>query len=131
MTGRARRLTDSSAVHMAVAFFAMGGWAILANRNHALPRMLSAGVIQGTLSAMITLFLKSAVERLRLLFAGASRLWAPPFIALAVSATLLLTVHTIAGTPEVAHTVAVPLLVSSGYAALYSYALYRRENPAP
>ena len=131
MTGAIRRLAGSGLGHMAIAFLAMGGWALFANRDHSLPRMLAAGVVQGMLSALITLFLKSTIERLARRFKGSAALWVPPAIAIALSATLLLTVHMLAGTPEVADTVALPLLVSTSYAALYNYSLYRKEQRAP
>jgi len=131
MTGAIRRLAGSSLGHMAVAFLAMGGWPLFANRDHGLPRMLTAGVVQGMLSALITLFLKSTIEWLARRFMGPTALWAPPAIAIALSATLLLAVHILAGTPEVAGTVALPLLVSTSYAALYNYSLNRKEQRVP
>ena len=131
MSGPIRRLAGSSLGHMAVAFLAMGGWALFANRDHSLPRMLTAGVVQGMLSALITLFLKSTIEWLARRFMGPTALWAPPAIAIALSATLLLAVHILAGTPEVAGTVALPLLVSTSYAALYNYSLNRKEQRVP
>ncbi|MDF1634143.1 hypothetical protein [Mycoplana sp. MJR14] len=126
-----RRMAGRTSFHMAVAFLAMGGWALLANRGHSPARMLAAAAVQGTLSALLTLFLKSAVERLARRFRGASALWAPPAIAIACSAMLLVAIHALAGTPEIAGTVALPLLVSSSYAALYNLALYRKEQHAP
>ncbi|MBD9372455.1 hypothetical protein IB238_07460 [Rhizobium sp. ARZ01] len=126
-----RRLSSSSATHMVVAFLAMGGWAVFANRDHAMPRPLIAGVVQGALSALITLFLKSVIERLAALFDGTASLWAPPLIAIAASSTLLVLIHLLAGTPEIARTVALPLLVSSTYAAAYNYTLYLREHRTP
>ena len=47
---------------MTVAFIAMGSWATFANLAHPMPRPLIAGVVQGTLSALITLFLKRMIE---------------------------------------------------------------------
>lgn len=131
MTGAVRRLAGSSLGHMAGAFLAMGGWALFANRDHGLSRMLTAGAVQGMLSALITLFLKSMIERLARNLEGAAALFAPPAVAIAVSATLLLVVHLLARTPELAGTIALPLLVSTGYAALYSYSLYRKEQRTP
>lgn len=125
-----RRLAGRTSVHMAVAFLAMGGWALLANRHHGAVRVLTSAAVQGTLSALLTLFLKSAVERLAGRFRGAVALWAPPAIAIACSAMLLVAIHALAGTPEVAATVALPLLVSSSYAVLYNLTLYRKEQRA-
>lgn len=131
MSGKTHPLAQSSAVHMGVAFVAMGGWAILANRGHAPAQMLLAGAVQGAVSAAITLFLKKAIERLAPIFTGAGRLWLPPGIVIAVSATALASIHRIAGTPEVLRTIAVPLLVSASYAAAYNYSLHRKEQRSP
>ena len=54
----------SNALHMAVGFLGMGAWAVFANRHHPLPQALLAGLVQGTMSAIITLFLKRMIEAL-------------------------------------------------------------------
>lgn len=118
-------------MHMAVAFLAMGCWAVFANRAHPMPRPLVAGVVQGALSALITLVLKSAIEHLARCFRSSLALWAPPAIAVAGSATLLVAIHTLFGTPEIVRTIALPLIVSSTYAVTYNYLLYRREHRTP
>ena len=123
MSGLVARLGRSSAVHVAFAFVAMGSWALFANRAYPLPRMLLAGLVQGALSGCLTLFLKRVVEKLSAIFAGSLRLVAPPVIALLGSATLLVTFHILSGTPEILKTIAVPLLVSTSYAALYNYSI--------
>lgn len=119
------RLARSSAVHMGVAFLAMGGWAFFANRGHLMPRPLLAGVVQGFLSACITLFLKRVLEWLALRLPGLAGLLLPPVIAFLVSAVLLSTIHRLAGTPEIFATIAVPLAVATSYAAIYTYTLWR------
>ena len=114
------RLARSSAMHMLVAFLLMGSWAFWANRLHPMPRPVFAGVVQGVLSAGLTLYLKSAVDRLRARFSGALRYVAPPLIALLGSVALLVTMHYLSGTPEILKTIAVPLLVSGSYAIIYN-----------
>ncbi|MGV2099784.1 hypothetical protein [Rhizobium sp. 21-4511-3d] len=128
MSGLVARLGRSSAVHVAFAFVAMGSWALFANRAYPLPRMLLAGLVQGALSGCLTLFLKRVVERLSAIFSGPLRLVAPPVIALLGSATLLVTFHMVSGTPEILKTIAVPLLVSTSYAALYNYSISKGRS---
>lgn len=127
MNDRIRSLSRSSIVHVSFAFLLMGGWALYANRDHSNLRMLTAGLVQGTLSGCLTLFLKSAIEALSARFSGIAALWAPPLIACIGSAGILVTVHAISGTPEIAATIAVPLVVSTSYAALYNYSISRRR----
>ena len=55
-------LWQSKAVHGAVGFLLMGGWAVFANRAYEMPAPLIAGAVQGLLTATITLFLKKVVE---------------------------------------------------------------------
>nr|WP_047575286.1 hypothetical protein [Methylobacterium sp. ZNC0032] len=115
----------SSIVHVGFAFLAMGSWAVFANRAHPMPAPLQAGLLQGAISATITLVLKRCIEYLARRFSGLTALLAPPAIAGLVSATLLTLLHTIGGTPEIAKTIAVPLTVATSYAALYNYSLWR------
>ena len=123
MSGRLKALAGSSIVHVLFAFLAMGGWAVFANRAHPMPRPLIAGVVQGVISGCLTLFLKSVVEALSRHFSGSARLWAPPLIACLGSATILIVIHALSGTPEILKTIAVPLLVSSSYVAIYNYSI--------
>ena len=125
MSGPLARLMRSSIVHVGFAFLAMGGWAAFANRAHPMPAPLHAGLLQGAISATITLVLKRAIEYLASRFSGLAALLAPPVIAGLVSATLLTILHTLGGTPEIAKTIAVPLTVATSYAALYNYSLWR------
>ncbi len=119
------RLMRSSIVHVGFAFLAMGSWAAFANRAHPMPAPLQAGLLQGAISATITLVLKRAIEYLASRFPGLAALLAPPAIAGLVSASLLTIFHTLSGTPEIAKTIAVPLAVATSYAALYNYSLWR------
>ncbi|CAH1665654.1 conserved membrane hypothetical protein [Hyphomicrobiales bacterium] len=125
---RPAHLMRSSLVHVAFAFIAMGSWAAFANRAHPMPAPLQAGLIQGALSAAITLFLKRGIEALSSRFAGLAALLVPPLVAGLVSATLLTVIHTIGGTPEIGRTIAVPLTVATSYAALYNFTLWRTRK---
>lgn len=128
MTGRLRALAGSGVVHVLFAFVAMGSWAVFANRAHPMPKPVLAGAVQGALSAAITLFLKSGIEQLSKRIEGAATYWAPPVLVLIASVSLLAAFHRLSGTPEIAKTIAVPLAVSTGYAALYNLSLARRRR---
>ena len=117
--------TRQAPIHMAGAFLAMGGWAVFANRAHPMPEPVIAGVLQGTISAIITLFLKRMIEAVAARLAGLPALLVPPLVAASLSLVLLAVLHGQAGTPEIAATIAVPLIVSTGYAFLYSLSLWR------
>jgi hypothetical protein len=125
---RIRGLMGSGVVHVLFAFVAMGSWAAIANSQHTMPKPMLAGLVQGTLSAGLTFFLKSAIDSLSQRFHGPAALWAPPLIACLASASLLVAIHALSGTPEILRTIAVPLLVSTSYATIYNRALYGQKE---
>ena len=120
MTAKLRELVGNGAVHVAFAFFAMGGWALFANRHHAMPKPVVAAIVQGTLSAVLTLYLKTAIDALSSRFSGTKRLFLPPLLACLGSSAMLAAIHMASGTPEVLRTIALPLAVSTTYAAIYN-----------
>ena len=131
MTAALRRFASSAFVHLLVAFLGMGGWAFYTNRRYPMPQPLVSGLVQGMLSALLTLFLKSAIDFMAKRFTGTPALWAPPLIACLVSATVLIVIHTLGGTPRIAKTIAIPLLVSTSYATLYNFSIVRRGGGKP
>jgi hypothetical protein len=52
----------------------------------------------------------------------------PPLITATAIAAILVTAHTLAGTPEILATIAVPLTVSTSYAILYNLRLWRAAH---
>lgn len=120
-----------NAMHGLVGFVAMGGWAALANRAFGPTEMVQAGLIQGALSALLTLYLKRVVEHLNRRLAGPARWWCPPLVAVSGSATLLTAMHWWAGTPALLTTLALPLAVSSSYVVIYNLLLIRQHPTSP
>ena len=103
----------------------MGGWAVFANRAHEMPAPLIAGVVQGLLTASITLVLKRVIEGIFHRSDGWLRLVLPPCSAFLISVVLLTVVHSLAGTPALFLTILVPITVSTIYAFLYTLTLSR------
>ncbi|WP_317055783.1 MULTISPECIES: hypothetical protein [Roseovarius] len=120
-------LLRSNFAHMAGGFALMGGWAALAHASYPFATQVKAGLTQGTLTAIITLGLKQVVEALSTRLPGLAGLILPPLVACAVSVSLLYTIHTLVGTPEVWTTLALPSTVATIYAALYTIRL--RQTP--
>lgn len=129
----------STAAHVGFGFLAMGAWAVFANRNHPLPDALLAGLVQGTISGLLTLVLKKALERMSAYFLSApaydegvgrnvAALVVPPLVTASSILFILVAAHTLAGTPEVAATIAVPFTVSTTYAIIYNWGLWRRAH---
>ncbi|MEM5518760.1 hypothetical protein WNY37_17510 [Henriciella sp. AS95] len=125
------RILNHTVTHVAGAFLAMGSWAVFANSAHPLPDMLLAGLVQGTLSGLITLVMKKCLEALSSQFARAApalTILAPPLIVCTVSTAVLIGTHALAGTPEILATIAVPASVALTYAIIYSYSLWHQRK---
>lgn len=120
-------MATSTIAHVGFGFLAMGAWAVFANRAHTLPQALLAGLVQGTISGLLTLVLKKFLEWGSARFAGLAGLIAPPLITASSVLAILVGAHTLAGTPELASTIAVPFMVSSTYACVYNYGFWRRR----
>lgn len=116
----------STLAHVGFGFLAMGAWAVFANRNHPLPAALLAGLVQGTISGLLTLVLKKFLEWINAKLSGAAALLAPPLITAGSILAILVTAHRLAGTPEILATIAVPFSVSTAYAVIYNWGLTRR-----
>jgi hypothetical protein len=137
MTGASRTGWASNTwVHVAFGFLSMGAWAVFANRDHPFDQALIAGLVQGTISGALTLVLKKALEAMSAAFFRASAsdegigrrlaaLVVPPIVTATSILTILVAAHTLAGTPEVAATIAVPFTVSTTYAVIYNLRLWR------
>lgn len=121
-------MATSTLAHVGFAFFAMGGWALFANRDHPLSAALLAAFVQGTISALLTLCLKKFLEWFAAKLSGPAALLLPPLITAGSILTILVTAHTLAGTPEIFATIAVPFTVSTTYAILYNLRLWRAAN---
>lgn len=105
----------------------MGGWALFANRAHGDAAYLPA-LAQGALSGAITLVLKKVLEAMSHRFSGWIAYILPPVITASVILAILVAVHWLIGTPEIAATIAVPWSVSTLYAAIYSALLARGKH---
>jgi ascorbate-specific PTS system EIIC-type component UlaA len=123
-----RDLARHPAVHLAFAFFAMGGWAVYANRMHPVAQALTAGLVQGLLSVGITRVLQRLIEGFVARLRGRGKAWLPPMAAFALSLTLLSVIHRVSGTPEILATIALPLSVSTAYAIFFTRTLIREKG---
>jgi hypothetical protein len=121
------KLARASATHVAVAFVAMAGWALFANRAHGAAAIVPA-LAQGALSGAITFVLKRVLEQLAARLSGWRALALPPLITASAILATLVAVHRAIGTPEIAATIAVPWSVSTLYAIVYSAALARERG---
>jgi hypothetical protein len=117
-------LARASAVHVVVAFVGMGGWALFANRAHG-AAAIGPALAQGAMSGVITLVLKRALEAFAARLSGWTAYVLPPLTTASVILAVLIVVHRLIGTPEIAATIAVPWSVSTLYAIVYTAALAR------
>jgi hypothetical protein len=118
-------LARSSVVHVGFAILAMGAWAVFANRSAGVGHALAAGLVQGTLSGVITLGLKRFLETASARLPGVWAVLAPPAISCAVILALLVGAHLAAGTRHIWATISLPYAVSSTYAWVYALMMAR------
>jgi hypothetical protein len=120
-TRRARSL--ASAIAAALLY---GAWAFVVNTGHGVPRALRAGLTQALLSFVQTLLMTLLMETL---FRLPRRPWVGGVLAasgaLVVASTVSVTVHVVAGTPELLQTVAPVLSLGALFFVLYSLNLLR------
>jgi hypothetical protein len=126
-----QKLARSAFVHVAFAFVAMGGWTLLANREHGLAAAWKPAVVQGLISGAITLVLKRVLEAAAGRLSGPLAYVVPPLATASVILAVLVVVHRLIGTPELIRTIAVPWSVSTLYAIVYTAALVRERKAAP
>ncbi len=120
------QILRSAWLHMGFAFVAMGAWAAFANRAHGSEAMALAFLVQGSVSAAITWMLKRNLETSFARFSGLKARIIPPLISCMVIAALLAGVHTLAGTPQIWTTIAVPWTVSTVYGFAYVQSLPKK-----
>jgi len=125
-----RELAKSTAVHVGFAFVAMGGWTLWANADHGIDAAWLPALAQGVISGSITLLLKRALEAMTQRLTGWPAYVIPPLVTATVILVVLVGVHRLIGTPEIARTIAVPWSVSTLYAVLYTLTLARGRTGA-
>jgi len=114
-----------------LAFAAYGPWAFFVNLGHGAARALRAGCTQGALSFVLTLTLTQLMERLFLVPRSPWRGFALALGgAVCVSAFLNVTAHALAGTPEIARTVAPVLAIGTAFFVSYGLNLVRVSREA-
>lgn len=120
---RLHRIAAHRASHIAFAFLGMGGWAFWANRMHDMPVPMIAGVVQGLISASLTVAMQA------LILATLRRSHSKPLamvLAGLMSLATLLTIHSLAGTPEILVTIALPWCIGLTYAVLFTLGQSRK-----
>ena len=123
------RLAQSTFSHVATSFILMGSWAFFANHAHGTGPALVAALVQGTLSGVITLGMKKALEHIFEHFHQRGQhkasVFLTPLLVCSVSASTLALCHFIARTPEILMTIITPSSVALFYAYVYTFSLKR------
>lgn len=128
MNSSLQSLGRSTLAHVSFAAVAMGGWALFANRSHGMAGAVRPAIAQGVMSGLITLALKQTLEALAGRFNGGLAYVVPPAITATTVLAVLVGVHALIGTPEIAATIAVPWTVSTLYAFGYTATLVKGSS---
>ncbi len=106
------------------AFVVWGGWAFYINSSPNPTTSIKAGIIQGSASFIITLLMVRSVAWLFTQWPKSHlQLWLPALITVGFTGTCLVSIHYVAGTPHIFHTVAPPLSVAFMFCLLTTYKL--------
>ncbi len=109
-----------------LALILWGLWAFFSNAQHGLSSGLKAGLIQGTASFLITIYLKFSVVSLASRFSAEPlRFIIPPTLTVVTTGSALLLIHHGLHTPEIARTITPPIIVATLYCFYLSYQMNR------
>lgn len=112
------------------AFVLYGGWAVFANWSHGLRAGLLADLAQGSMSFLSTALLTTGIEKIFAgMSAGALRYLAAATIPITLTLLLMAIVHRLAGTPEIAATMAPSILIGYLFSFAYAGGLARARIP--
>jgi len=125
-----RSFFTSNLTHVAFGFLLMGGWAAWANRAHGLEGAWAPALAQGVVSGALTGIIKKVLEQLDGRIGGPGAWIVPPLLTAGSILAVLIGVHRLVGTPEIAATIAFPWTVSTLYAAVYNAGLVRARRKA-
>lgn len=114
-----------------LAFGLWGSWALYANFEASTGQAILAGILQGTASAIVTLCMTLAINRLFHLFRQPLvALLLPPCIVVSVSSSLLYTLHSVGQTPRLWITIVPPSAVAFAF-CLFLTARLALQNRSP
>lgn len=106
---------------MLLAFFVYGGWAGCANAGHGAVVAARSFVVQGLSSATTTLLMGAVIEALRARVGkGSIRELVPSVFATLAATCFHVSLHALAGTPEIARTVAPSVVAGLVFSLVYS-----------
>jgi len=116
----------------AMAFALWGGWALLANGGPSQPEALTAGLLQGSASAIITLLMAICATALfHRLPAPYLRVALPPLLIVSVSFSALCAVHSLHATPALWATIVPPSAMAFVYCLYLTLSLARETRQMP
>lgn len=111
----------------ALAFMIWGGWAFYVNDGFGSTVRTISAITQGTASMLITLVMVRVVAWIfNRLPANGIRLVVPAVLTVAITGSALVLVHSLVGTPKIAHTVAPALTVAFLFCAYTAIKLHRQ-----
>lgn len=105
-------------------FILWSAWAFYINSNVSLHTGIKAGVVQGVFSFISTLLVISILTKLVNYFERPSlKIIIPPCLMVLMLSTVVITIHTIAKTPEIVKTIAPSLIIAALFCSFTTYKL--------
>ena len=113
-----------------LAFVLWGGWALYANLTESTSQAIIAGVLQGTASAVITLCMTLAINRLFPLFRQPLlAVLLPPLLVVSITSSLLFVLHSLGQTPRLWLTILPPSAVAFAFCLFLTVRLALQNHP--
>jgi len=122
------KTTRKALLISSIAFVLQGSWAVYANQRFGLEKSLVAGLVQGLCSFAMTFVTTMILEYLLALWralAPGIRLVAVVTVTTLIIALVQSTAHWIAGTPEIAITIAPAVILGGVYCVVYAFGKMR------
>ena len=127
---KSRRTLRNVWPYIALAFGIYGGWALYINWSSGLWQAGKSGLAQGVYSGTNTYIYARIIESAFDRISHPLMKWLiPALLPNLLFLSVLSSVHWIVGTPEILLTILPSAVVGTGYTALYTTQLHRREKP--
>lgn len=122
----ARTSTKFNFLSAILAFLLWGSWAYYVNFSVSIKNGVISGLAQGTVSLVLTFFVISLTTTLYNFFDGKlKKNILTPIIVVFLLQTLLVSIHSLIGTPNILKTTIPPLFVALFFCAYTTFKLYK------
>jgi len=116
-------------ISAAMAFVVWGGWAFYVNDSSTLYHRLITAIAQGTFSLIVTLLVLGGVTIIyQNMGQSCLRYFVPAIVMVLITGVIIISIHIVIGTPEIAVTVSPGLIMTFFYSILTAVKIAQAET---